>query len=312
MSHSLSFDTLILGGGPAGLSAALYLGRSRKRVAVLDAGTPRHAVSKAVHNFLSRDGISPADLRAQSWAQMKPYTTVEHVPGVYVVSLEHHDERWHATLSTGEVYTAPTVLLALGLVDEHPDIPGFENFWAHSIHHCPYCHGWEMRDLPLAVLGHGDYLQHMPPLLRGWSSDVVVLTDGEPIAQEVLSGLVALDIPVHTSKITQLTGHEEKLRHIHFADGTTLERHGMFLHAAQRPVALVESLDLEMNGTFVVVDAFQRTSAPNLWAAGDICAQMQQVVTAASQGGLAGAMINMTLTTGSTPAIAQPSSQESS
>lgn len=292
----LSFDTLILGGGPAGLSAALYLGRSRKHVAVLDAGEPRHAVSKAVHNFLTRDGISPAELRARSWEQMQPYESVEHVPGVRVTALEHDGELWRATLHTGEIYTAPTALLAMGVVDEHPNIPGYESFWAHTIHFCPYCHGWEMRDLPLAVLGKGDYLRHMAPLLRGWSDDVVVLTHGAPVDEETLATLTSLHIPIHTSKIVRLTGEEEQLQHIHFEDGTHIERQGMFVHATQHPVPLVTTLGLEMNDHLVIVDAFQKTSAPNLWAAGDLCTPMQQVVTAASQGGLAGAMINMALT----------------
>lgn len=302
---SLLFDTLIIGGGPAGLSAALYLGRSRKRVAVLDAGKPRHAVSKAVHNLLSRDGISPAELRARSWEQMRPYHTVEHVPDVHVTRLEHRSGLWHATLRGGEVYVAPTALLAVGIVDEHPDIPGFEQFWAHTIHHCPYCHGWEMRDLPLAVLGHGDYLRHMPALLRGWSEDIVVVTNGEPVEQEVLAELSKLGIALHTSKITRLTGEQERLQHIHFEDGSTLERHGMFVHASQRPVPLVAELDLDMTDHFVSVDDFQKTSAPNLWAAGDLCTQMQQVVRAAAQGGVAGAMINMSLTSG-VPAPPRP------
>lgn len=289
-------DVLIIGAGPAGMSAALYLGRARKRVLVLDAGTPRHAVSPAVHNMISRDGISPHDLRTETWRQMRAYETVAHLPNTQVVDLVHDGAHWHATTSEGTVYTAPTTLLAMGVVDEHPDIPGYEAFWGHTIHHCPYCHGWELRDKPLAVLAHDEFAAHMAPMLRGWSKDVMVVTHGKALDEETARTLKNLNIPVLTSPIVSLEGQGKALHTIRFEDGHTLARQGIFVMRSQHPVPLVAGLDLEMQEAFVTINEHHMTSLPNLWAAGDLCSpRAQQVLIAATQGGLAGTMINMAL-----------------
>lgn len=295
---SEAFDVLVIGGGPAGLSAALYLGRARKSVVVLDRGSPRHAVSAGVHNFLTREGIAPAELRAVAWQQMAKYPTVSQ-RAVTVASLEREGDRWVARTDDGAKLTGRAVLLATGVIDEHPDLPGFTERWGRSIHHCPYCHGWEMRDLPLAVLAAGEAAGHLAPLLRGWSDDVVLLTHGAPIDDAVRARLGALGVPVYDAPIATLKGPGDRLASIELADGTALAREGLFVAAPQRQVPLVETLGLDLTEQgYVRVDPVGATSLPMLWAAGDLTSRLQQVLEAAAQGGRAGAMMNAVLTLG--------------
>ncbi|MEM1203738.1 MAG: NAD(P)/FAD-dependent oxidoreductase [Acidobacteriota bacterium] len=292
------YDALIVGGGPAGLSAALYLGRARKRVAVLDRGHPRHAVSQGVHNFLTRDGLPPAELRTVAWEQMAAYPSVDH-RSASVKSLSRSDDRWEARLGDGAKVTARAALVATGVVDQHPEIPGFKERWGHSIHHCPFCHGWEMRDRPLALLGSNEAVGHMAPLLRNWSSDVVVLTHGGALPEEIAATLDALGIPVATPRVERLSGPGSSLRTILLADGTPLEREGLFVIADQRQCDLVTDLDLQLDeGGYVVVDGRGATDRPMLWAAGDLTTPAQQVVDAAAQGARAGATMVAALTVG--------------
>ncbi|MEM9491229.1 MAG: NAD(P)/FAD-dependent oxidoreductase, partial [Myxococcota bacterium] len=176
-------DVVIVGGGPAGMTAALYLGRARKRVVVLDEQKPRHAVSAGVHNFLTRDGMDPGQLRQVAWAQMERYDSVRLVAG-RAHSMAREGDAWQIESSAGRRLTSRAVLLAPGIIDEHPRIPGYDERWGASIHHCPYCHGWEMRELPLAVLAHGDAAMHMAPLLQGWSDDVILISHGQTITDE--------------------------------------------------------------------------------------------------------------------------------
>lgn len=287
-------DVLIIGGGPAGLSAALYLGRARKRVRVLDAGNPRHAVSAGVHNFLSREGVPPAELRRIAWEQMAQFPSVSHSEVGRVVALERLDDRWRATGEAGEVVEATLALLATGMIDIHPEIQGFAQFWGASIHHCPFCHGWEMRDAPLALMVHGPTTAARAQLFRGWSADVAVVSNGEPLDAATRAELDRLGIPYYEQPVVAFEGQGSELGALRFADGTHLARRGLFTIPNQRQVPLVAGLNLATDEAgFVKVDLFQRTSMPQLWAAGDLSARMQQVGEAAAQGGrAAGAMVH--------------------
>ncbi len=290
------YDVLIVGGGPAGLTAALYLGRGRRSAIVLDRGEPRHAVSAGVHNFLTRDGTPPAELRRIAWEQMAAYPTVEHRVTI-VERLERvgDDGPWRADTDTGEVF-AREVLLATGMVDEHPDIPGYRERWGHSIHHCPFCHGWEMRDRPLAALVSDEAAAHYAPLLKNWSRDVVVLTHGRTLPADARAAVEAAGIPIHGAEIVALEGRDRELEIVRLADGTTLERGGLFVKPKQHQCDLVRGLGLELDDMgFVVVDMFGATSLPHVWAAGDLATGMQQVGEAAAMGGRTGAMLVKTL-----------------
>lgn len=292
-------DVVIIGGGPAGLAAALCLGRSRRRVVVLDAGSPRHAVAEGVHNFVTREDMPPAELRRVAWEQMAAYPSVRRGPERRVERLDRDGERWVAEDERGERWRARAALLATGVIDEHPDIPGYRERWGHGIFLCPFCHGWELRDRPLAVLGAGEGAVHMGRLLRGWSDDVAVLTHGGDLDDAQRRALEDAGVPIHDGPVAALSGEGAALETIHFEGGSTLHRRGLFVVTEQRQVPLVERLGLERTEMgYVRVDVQMQTSLPMLWAAGDLTSRMQQVVEAAAQGTRAGAVIQAKLTLG--------------
>jgi thioredoxin reductase len=288
-------DVIVVGGGPAGLAAALCLGRARRSVLVIDAGLPRHAVADGVHNFLTRDGLPPAALRTVAWDQMRAYPSVGRHQGA-VVSLERGVDRWVATCDTGESWSAQAVLLATGVVDQHPMIRGYDALWGRSVFHCPYCHGWEVRDQPLAVLGQGRALAQFAPLLRSWSDDVVVCTHGAALEPDTEAVLAAHGVEVRTAPIAELEAKHGALDAIRFRDGTRLARHTLFVVPSPRLPDLVAGLGLELvDGGYLRIDDDGATSAPGLWAAGDLTSRRHQVTEAAAQGLRAAFAINRTL-----------------
>lgn len=294
-------EVLILGGGPAGMSAALYLGRSRRRAVVLDAGKPRHAVAKGIHNFLTREGTTPSEFRRIAWEQMQAYPSVRRAEAT-VRAAEPSPHGWKVRTEEGEVWESRALLLATGVIDRHPAISGYAERWGESIHHCPYCHGWEMQDRPLAVLASGPAVLHLAPLLRGWTADVILLTHGEAVSPEEEAALRSFSIPIYTSRVVSLEGEGRSLERIVLEDGTKLVRRGLFV--AGKPIlpswVTAIGMDVEDGGSRIRVDMMQKTNLSMLWAAGDCASRMQQVVAAASQGGLAGAAIHAALTLGHT------------
>lgn len=292
-----NLDVVIIGGGPAGLSAALCLGRSRKSVAVYDAGNPRHAVAAGVHNFLTREGLPPAELRKIAWEQMAAYPTVEGPVRRKIVAVEKVGEGWLLTDDAGASVQASALLLATGVIDEHPEIPGYAAKWGTSIHQCPFCHGWEIRDQPVAILGAPDAAAHLAPMLLGWTPQVAVFTNGIDLPTEVRESFKRLGIPACDQPISELRGPGPQLEAVVLQNGSTLGRTALFSITKQRQVPLVESLELELTDDgYITVDQMMKTSREGIWAAGDATSRMQQVVEAAAQGFRAGALINMTLT----------------
>lgn len=296
--NEVAVDVVIVGGGPAGLSAALCLGRARRSVVVIDSGHPRHAVAEGVHNFVTREGIPPAELRTVGWAQIGTYPSVRRYDGT-VVALESRDGRWIATCDDRSAWVASAVLLATGVVDQHPEIRGYDALWGRSIFLCPYCHGWEVRDQPLAVLGKGRPLADFAPLLRSWSDDVIVCTDGDPVESDVGEALSARGIQIHSTAIAEFEAKDGRLDAIRFTNGTRLARHAVFVMQTPRLVRLVADLGLALDERgYVRVDEDGLTSAPGLWAAGDLTSRRHQVVEAMAQGLRAAVAINRRLVFG--------------
>src|SRR5215211_2938573 len=202
MAHDPPWDCIIVGAGPAGLNAALVLGRTRRRVLVLDNGAPRNYATHEMHGVLGHDGLDPADLRARGRAELGHY-------GVDVVTAEVQDAEVldgavRLTSARGAHLTR-TVLLATGMLDDVPDIPGFADLWGTSAHTCPYCDGFEHRDERLAVLAAGDRGEHLAVVLRQWSDDVVLLSDGpHNLAADQLARVQAVGVPVIETRVVGL------------------------------------------------------------------------------------------------------------
>ncbi|HEX9369083.1 MAG TPA: NAD(P)/FAD-dependent oxidoreductase [Vicinamibacterales bacterium] len=290
------YDVIVVGAGPAGLSAALMLGRSRRRVLVCDTGTPRNAAARTIHGLLSRDGIAPLELLRIAREQLRPYDTVE-LRDVEVTAAECRDARFRVTLAGGSTLDTRKLLIATGVVDNLPDLPGFTRLYGASVFHCPYCDGWEVRDRPLAIYGRGDRGLGLSLELTGWSRDLVLCTDGpSEIAPEGLARLDRHGIRVREDRVVRLEG-DERLERIVFATGEPLARHALFFTTGQtQQSVLAERLGCVMNDKGTVwTGKYESTHLPGLFVAGDASRAVQWVVVAAAEGAEAAFAINTDL-----------------
>jgi thioredoxin reductase len=300
---SFDYDVLIVGAGSAGLSAALLLGRCRRRVLVADGGPSRNVSSGAVHSFFSHDGIRPAALLHLGHAQLAPYPNVE-VKEFKIKSLNQLPDGFQATGHIGQGHpttvTARRVLLATGVEDVLPPLPGFRELWGSSVLHCPYCHGYEVRDQPLAAYGRGKAVVGLALLLSRWSADVVVVTNGPGhLTSYARQQLRRQGIEVREEPVARLVGTVRGgLRCVEFSDGTYLERSALFLHPPQEQRScLAADLGARLtNKGAVWVDKQGQTTVPGLYAAGDMVPGQQQALLAAASGSKAAICLNEGLT----------------
>jgi len=285
-------DVLIIGGGAAGLSAALMLSRVRRRVLVVDSGSPHNAPAAAVHGFLSRDGTPPAELLAVGRAEVLKYGG--RIISGEVRALRRTASGFQAQLSDQEVL-ARRVIVATGLRDELPDIPGLRSRWGRDVLHCPYCHGWEVRDQPLGVLGWQPPAVHQALLLRQLSDDVLYFADVLDPGDRAT--LLARGVRVMDGKVTELILADDRLHALRLADGSIVPRSALFV--PPRPIpndSLLAALGCDRTDTGLIrVDPTGLTTIPGLYAIGNVTDPMSQVITAASTGTKAAAAINADL-----------------
>ncbi len=281
-------DTIIVGGSAAGLSAALILGRALRTVLVIDSGTPCNRVSHASHGFLTRDGIEPSELLHIAREQLAQYETVSLRNG-FVVSAAPTDGGFTVETRAGEKFDARKLLLATGLRDELPDLPGVEALWGTSVIHCPYCDGWEVRNQPLAVYGSGDLLQRVL-MLRNWTPHLTFCTGGEGhIPVENRTRFARLGNQINEKPITRLDSEGGKLKEIVFADESTLPVTALFVGPQthhQAPFAHDLGCALDEQGK-IQIDIMGHTSVPNLYAAGDTTSKFRSVAIAVASGAAA-------------------------
>ncbi|WP_268221716.1 NAD(P)/FAD-dependent oxidoreductase [Streptomyces sp. EMB24] len=283
------YDVVVVGGGAAGLSAALVLGRARHRTLVVDAGEPRNAPSAHMQGYLSRDGMPPAEFLALGREEIARY-------GVELVRDRVTDvargEDFTVALERGGGVRARRIVVATGLKDEMPDVPGVAGRFGRDVLHCPFCHGWEVRDEPFGVLASSPAGVHQALMVSRWSKDVTFFL--HRVAEEELSDLdlrrlAAAGVDVVPGEVAGLVVEDDRLTGVRMADGAVHSRSVVFV--APRPVpqtGLLERLDAEMDetsfGTYPVVDPNGLTSVPGVWAAGNAIGFTEQVVHAASGG----------------------------
>lgn len=289
-----TYDTIIAGGGPAGLSAALVLGRCRRKVLVCDIGRPRNHRSKAIHGFLSRDGTPPGEFAEICRDQLRRYPNVE-LRHAEIIDARIEGDGFSVELREGATETSRALLLATGIVDELPRIAGFDQFYGRSAHHCPYCDGWEHRDQPLAVLGGKLEAAELAIELLLWSKDVVLCTDGAPELTAKESGRLEQNgVRVIEDRIASLEGEGDVLRAIRFANGEALERAALFFSPRQMQRSpLGEKLGCEFcdDGSIQCTEGAE-TCVPGLYAAGNASRGLQLVIIAAAEGTRAAFAIN--------------------
>jgi thioredoxin reductase len=296
-------DVAIIGGGAAGLSAALVLGRARRRVVVVDAGTPRNAPASHMQGFLSRDGMPPGELLRIARAEVERY-------GVEIVEDRVVDAAagFVLRLAGGAAVRARRVLIATGADDELPDIPGVRERWGRDLLHCPYCHGWEVRDQPLGVLHTGPGSVEHAHLLRGWSDDVVLFTHAHAIGADERATLDARGIAVVDGKVERLVVAGDRLHGVRLAGGRIVPRAALFIRPALRahPDGPGAALGCEtLAGGLLRTDAEGRTSVAGVWAAGNAANPRAQVITAAGEGSAVAIAINTELVGGDVDAAAR-------
>jgi len=294
---SLSFDVVIVGGGPAGLSGALALGRARKRVLLCDAGPRRNAAAEHIHNFVTRDGTPPDEFRRIGRRELEAYPSVM-VRDERVEAVTGSHGAFHVKLER-EAVEARRILLCTGMIDEMLDIDGFRELWGRSIFQCPYCHGWEVQDRRFGVLASGAKMLDFTVMLRGWTRDVVLLTNGTfPVPPEAVERFGRAGISIEERPIAKFIGTDGHLERVVLRDGSSLPLDFLFAHPPQRQVPIVQSLALQLDSMgYVQIDAMHRqASARGIYAAGDLVGQPQGAIPAAAAGTIAAAMINHELT----------------
>jgi thioredoxin reductase len=295
------FDVAVIGGGAAGLSAAVVLGRARRRVVVIDAGSPRNAPAAAVHGFLSRDGISPAELVETGRKE------VDHYGGLVLhgeaLAARRTADGFEVTLADGGPVSARRLLVTTGLVDELPDIPGVRQRWGRDVVHCPYCHGWEIRDQPVGILATGPFAIHQALLFRQLTADLVLFTPTAPdLTDEQAEQLAARGIRVVAGTVDRIEVTDDRITGVRLADGTVIARQAVAvgprfvaasqvlatlgLHPTAHPLGVGEHIESDPTGG---------TGIPGVWVAGNVTDLMAQVVTAAAGGVAAAAAINADL-----------------
>jgi thioredoxin reductase len=302
------WDVVVVGGGAAGLSGALMLARARRSVVVVDAGGPRNAPAAGVHGLLGRDGTPPAELLARGRTEVGAYGG--EVVGGEVETVDRDGDRFAVRLADGATLRARRLLVTTGLVDELPDVPGLRERWGRDVVHCPYCHGWEVRDRAIGVLATGPMSVHQALLFRQWSADVTLFTHRAPVPDpEQAERLAARGIAVVTGEVAALEVAGDRLAGVRLTDGTVIARE--VVAVAPRMVAqagLLASLGLRAvehpsgAGEHVPADPTGRTDVPGVWVAGNVTDLTAQVGAAAAAAALAAAHINLDLVTEETDA----------
>lgn len=291
------YDTIIIGGSYSGLSAAMALGRSLRNVLVIDNKKPCNASTPHSHNFITHDGAPPATIAAEAAKELTTYKTVTLREDT-VASVSGSNNSFIVSTTSGGTVGAKKLLFATGIRDIMPEIEGFAECWGISVLHCPYCHGFEVRDRKTAILANGAAAFELGKLISNWTSDLVIVTNGvSAIAEENLRIMMKRGLKVIEKEITRLEHETGNVKGIAFADGSVLEVSAIYARPTFVQHSLLpEKLGCAMQETgHIMVDDLQRTTVKGIYAAGDCCSPFRSVANAVAAGSKAGAAINREL-----------------
>ena len=291
-------DCTIIGGGPAGLNAALVLGRARRNVVLVDSNDARNKVTREAHGFITRDGIKPSEFRELAHQDLKKYHTIETVED-RVIDIQKEKDGFTIKTETGQEWQSRKVILATGVTEKFPNVPNLRNYYGKSVFNCPYCDGWELQDQPLALFGVVDYAIHMAEVVRNWSKDLVVFTNGEEVDKNHIKRLNGLQVRVETSPVRLLKGNDGMIHSVELEDGLIIERSGGFV----TPI-LVQATDLGIKLGLKLddkgghkCDHAGKTKIHGLFVAGEAASiYPSQVIIAAADGSKVAMAVNVELT----------------
>ena len=292
------YDAVVVGGGAAGLSAGITLARAKRRVVVLDAGNPRNAPAEGVHGLLGREGIAPAELLRAGRAELAGYGG--ELRRTTVTSVRRDGEDLEVFTLEVSSLRARRVLMATGLLDVLPDIPGLEERWGREVIHCPYCHGWEVRDQPIGVIATMPLSMHQAQLFRQWTDDLLYFARDVPLSAGDRERLDAIGVRIVDGEIDAVESGTHSRVVVRMRDGREYARHALAVGSrmearAEAFVGIGVGLTPHPGGSFVTADATGRTGVPGVWVAGNAGDLSAQVGAAAADGVRAAAQINADL-----------------
>ena len=294
MIQDTRYDVVIIGGSYVGLSAAMALGRSLRRVLIIDSGSPCNRFSPHSHNFITHDGAAPADIAAKARAQVLAYDTIQWYNGL-AISAARSESGFEITTKSGESFTSRKLLFATGVTDLMPAIAGFEACWGKSILHCPYCHGYEVKHQNIGLIGNGDLGFEFCRMISNWTSKLTLFTNGSSTLTDAQTiKIKSHDIEVVEGPIASLEHMHGQVQHVVLEDGSKKAISAIFAKVAlKQSCAIPEQLGCELTEHGLIkVDDYQNTTVPGVYAAGDNATMFRAVSMAIAAGTKAGAMSN--------------------
>ena len=297
MQNIKKYDVIIIGGSYSGLAAAMALGRALKKVLIIDSAKPCNRQTPHSHNFITHDGQKPAEIAALAKEQVKRYQTVEFFSGL-ATDAEKTKYGFEIWTDSGEKFNASKLIFATGIKDIMPDIPGYAESWGISVLHCPYCHGYEVRNLKTGILGNDDFGFEFSVLISNWTDDLTLFTNGKSdLSIEQSAKLKKHKIRVVEAEIEQLEHENGYLKSVHFKDGSNTPVKALYARSAfVQHSAIPELLGCEINDEgYIRVNPAQKTNIEGIFACGDNCTRMRTVANAVAMGTTAGMMVNKEL-----------------
>lgn len=294
MTDNKNFDVIIVGGSYAGLSAAMALGRAMRNVLMIDSGLPCNRQTPHSHNFITQDGETPAAIAEKAKQQVLKYTTIQFLKD-WAISGEKTENGFIITTQSGGSFAAKKLIFATGVKDIMPDIKGFAECWGISILHCPYCHGYEVRNEKTGVFANGDTAYQIAQLISNWTKDITIFTNGKAnFSDEQLAKLREYAIPIVEKEIAYLKHENGYVQQLVFADHSTFDLKAIYARPPfEQHCKIPETLGCELTEQgHLKVDAFQKTNVKDVFACGDSASFMRSVANAVSSGNMAAAMLN--------------------
>jgi len=298
MTDNKNFDVIIIGGSYAGLSAGMALGRALRNILIIDSGKPCNIQTPHSHNFITQDGKTPKEISTLAKQQVEKYETVKFYNGL-AISGAKTENSFEITTQTNDKFTSKKLIFATGVKDIMPDIKGFAECWGISVIHCPYCHGYEVKNEKTGILANDNVAFHYAQLIRNWTKDLTIFTNGKStLTQEQTDKIRKHNIPVIEKKIIALKHQNGNVQQIVFADNSTFELKAIYSRPDfEQHCKIPEMLGCELTEQKLLkVDMFQKTTVENIFACGDNASPLRSVSYAVATGNIAGAVINNGMT----------------